>query len=165
MRGTAHKHDVTIGHIIVSPTRGAGTLCHDFEDPRQPVVLFGQPATLFESRAKAQRIIDACVKNGRYPAGELRPVRVAALAGKRGTWIANDCAIAVSLIELRQTSLEHSAALKDVISLLERGKTQAAVARLDGAVTALERAVRKDYHDIKIRLRAEEIAKGKGQGR
>lgn len=48
----------------------------------------------------------------------------------------------LKLLELRLGVIQHSQALKAVAQLLGEGKTQAAVARLDDAVTALHALVR-----------------------
>lgn len=48
----------------------------------------------------------------------------------------------MNLIELQCAIIAHCAALKAVTQLLLNGKKDAAVARLDGAVTALAAAVR-----------------------
>jgi hypothetical protein len=68
---------------------------------------------------------------------------------------------AVTLIELRHVVVDHASALRDVIQLLECGRIEGAVARLDGAVSALEQASAKQVRDTKAKLRREQIQKGK----
>jgi hypothetical protein len=46
------------------------------------------------------------------------------------------------LLELRMASIQHCTALRSVILLLEQGKTEAAIARLEGAVASLHATVR-----------------------
>lgn len=50
--------------------------------------------------------------------------------------------VGLQLIELRHATIAHCAALRQVIDLLNKGNAVAAIARLDGAVMALEQVCR-----------------------
>jgi hypothetical protein len=64
-------------------------------------------------------------------------------------------------VTLSHVVVDHASALRDVIQLLECGRIEGAVARLDGAVSALEQASAKQVRDTKAKLRREQIQKGK----
>lgn len=57
----------------------------------------------------------------------------------------------LDLMELRLALMQHATSLRAVINLLLAGKTEGAIARLDGAVTALEATCRAQVGGITMR--------------
>lgn len=79
MKGTMIQHGTTCGYIVVGSHGHAGSVCHGWNDPRKErILLGGNPATLFSSRAVAKRAIkmnDEALKDCPRPAWNV--VRVA----------------------------------------------------------------------------------------
>ena len=76
----AKRHGKAVGYVVHSRGR-LGTLCHGYKG--RGMILFGNPVTLFPTRAKAQRAIDDSVSAGRFKANELSIARIAPVVNER----------------------------------------------------------------------------------